>query len=441
MSPLAMNIIWVIVFTLIGAFFAASEIALVSLRQTQIDEMAENSASGKTIQRLTADSNRFLSAVQVGVTLAGFFSASFGAASIAPEIAPTFRAWGMSENGATTLAFVLTTLAISYISIVFGELVPKRIALQSAETISTVAARPLAFITAVLRPVIWFLGASVNGVLRLLRRDPKEQREEMGVAELRAFVASQETIGTEERDMVVSMLSVSDRTVQEVMTPRTEVEFLDAELSLDDARPLVTALEHSRYPVRRGGNDDDVIGFLHIRDMLAPAPTAQRVSDLVRPVTFFPTGKDVLEALSDLRKAHAHLAIVVDEYGGTDGIVTIEDVMEEFVGEIRDEYDREVPKVQVHGGVRDMDGLSTRPEVLKMLGVELPEGPFDTLAGYIIAQLGRMPKVGDSTRLGAVELTVQSLDGRRIDRVRVDQVTESEDIAMARMEGHSEAGR
>ena len=132
---------------------------------------------------------------------------------------------------------------------------------------------------------------------------------------------------------------------------------------------------------------------------------------------------------------------MVDEYGGTDGIVTIEDVMEEFVGEIRDEYDREVPKVQVHGGVRDMDGLSTRPEVLKMLGVELPEGPFDTLAGYIIAQLGRMPQVGDSTRLGAVELTVQSLDGRRIDRVRVDQVTESEDIAMARMEGHSEAGR
>lgn len=430
-----LNIVYVLLFTLIGGIFAASEMAFVSLRQSQIEEMEKRSRAGKAVARLTEDSNHFLSAVQIGVTVAGFFSASFGAAQIAPGVSPAFESLGMSASAAGTTAFILVTIAIAYISIVFGELVPKRIAMQSAEGLALVVVYPLAGITFILRPVIWFLGVSVNFVLRLIGRDPKEQREVMGASELRAFVAGQESIAAQERTMLVDMLSVGDRSVQEIMTPRTEVEFLSSDTPLEEAQREIAALEHSRYPVRRGTSDDDVIGFIHIRDLLVPDKGATTVGDLVRPIVFFPTGKPVLEALTELRNAHEHLAVIVDEYGGTDGIMTLEDAVEEFVGEIRDEYDREMPRVISQGDQREIDGLSGRAEVAKILGQELPEGPFDTLAGFVVDELGRMPHLGDSVEWGGFRFTVASLDGRRIEWLQVDDIRdqseESEETAEA----------
>lgn len=436
-DPLLQNVLFVLLFTLIGGMFSASEMALVSLRQTQIDEMAKKSSSGATIKRLTSDSNRFLSAVQVGVTVAGFFSASFGASEIAPIVAPLFQSWGLSAGASATMAFILVTIFIAYLSVVFGELVPKRIAMQSAAGIAIAVARPLAFITAMLRPVIWFLGVSTNVMLRLLGRNPAEQREEMGVAELRAFVASQDIIRDDEREMVVDMLSVGERTVQEIMTPRTEVEFLSATLPIEEAQRAVAHMDHSRYPVRLGTSDDDVVGFIHIRDLIAPGPEVHCVGDLKREVMFFPTGKLVLEALTEMRAKHEHIAVVVDEYGGTDGIITLEDVVEEFVGEIRDEYDHERPVVVHRGHEEVVDGLANRAEVAKALGREFPDGPFDTLAGFVVAELGRMPEVGDSVRWGSYILTVTSLDDRRIDRVLVTKSEDRHDQAMAEMEGES----
>lgn len=419
MDQLLINILYVLLFTLIGAIFAASEMALVTLRDTQIDALAEKSGAGRKIKELTEDSNRFLSAVQVGVTLAGFFSASFGASAIAPMIAPWFESWGMSAGAASTTSFIVTTLVISYISIVFGELVPKRLAMQSAETISLIVAYPLSWITALLRPVIWFLGVSVNVVLRILGRNPEEKREDMDAEELRSYVAGYEAIPETERSMVVDLLSVGERSVEEIMTPRTEIHFLDADLSIEDAQQMVNELEHSRYPVRDNGSDDEILGFIHIRDLIVPGENVRRVRDLVRPVQFFPVGKAVLSALTEMRSNNSHMAIVVDEYGGTDGLVTVEDVVEEFVGEIQDEYDREedvVSRAEVGG---EVSGLMGRAEVAKYLHTELPEGPFDTLAGYMVDQLDRMPQVGDSTELGDLVLTVSVLDGRRIDRIRV----------------------
>ncbi|MCF2707455.1 HlyC/CorC family transporter [Arcanobacterium haemolyticum] len=426
MDPLFKNILFVLIFTAIGGLFSASEMALVSLRQTQIDDMADKSPRGQAVKRLTADSNRFLSAVQVGVTVAGFFSASFGASEIAPVLAPVFTSWGMPAAGASTLAFILVTCVIAYLSIVFGELIPKRIAMQSAEAIALAVVRPLAAITALLRPVIWFLGVSTNTVLRLIGRNPKEQRSEMGVAELRAFVASQETIRDDEREMVVELLSVGDRTVQEVMTPRTEVEFLSSDMPIEEAQRAVSSLDHSRYPVRQGDSDDDVLGFIHIRDLIVPAPTVRTVGDLVRKVLFFPTGKLVLEALTEMRASHEHIAVVVDEYGGTDGIITLEDVVEEFVGEIRDEYDHERPVFSRVGEMETIDGLANRAEVQKVLGVELPDGPYDTFAGFFIYELGRMPKRGDEVEWENLHLTVSNMDGRRIDRITVTRVEPDE---------------
>ncbi|WP_188043095.1 hemolysin family protein [Changpingibacter yushuensis] len=417
MDPLLRNFLFVLIFISVGGIFSASEMALVSLRQTQINEMAKESARGVAVKRLTADSNRFLSAVQVGVTVAGFFSASFGASEIAPMVAPVLVSWGLSSSAASTLAFILVTCFIAYLSIVLGELIPKRIAMQSARSIALAVVRPLAVITALLRPVIWFLGASTNVVLRLIGRNPKEQRAAMGAAELRAFVASQETIRDDEREMVVDMLSVGDRTVQEIMTPRTEVEFFSSDMPIHQAQTEVSTLDHSRYPVRQGDSDDDVLGFIHIRDLINPVPEVRVVGDLVREVMYFPTGKLVLEALTEMRAKHEHLAVVVDEYGGTDGIITLEDVVEEFIGEIRDEYDHERPVVMHRGEAEVVDGLANRAEVLKALGRELPDGPYDTLAGFVVAELGRMPEVGDQIEWAEYTLSVTSLDGRRIDRV------------------------
>ena len=420
MNSILLNLFFVFLFTLVGAFFAASEMALVSLRQTQIDAMAEKSKAGRKIKSLTADSNRFLSAVQVGVTLAGFFSASFGAAQIAPLITPWFTGF-LSKGAALATAFILTTVFISYLSRIFGELVPKRLALQSAETFSLLVAYPLSWITSLLRPVIWFLGFSTNLVLRLLRRDPTAQRQGMDAEELRSYVSGYEAIPQTERDMLVEILSVSNRSVEEIMTPRTEVDFLDATEKITDVQKIVNSLEHSRYPVRDNSNDDEIIGFIHLRDLINPDPRLRTVRELVRPIMFFPEGKPVLAALTEMRNQNAHLAVIVDEYGGTDGICTIEDVVEEFIGEIQDEYDRELPGVREMATGGEVSGLLGRAEVHKYLGIELPEGPFDTLAGFLINELGRMPQVGDKVEYGNYQFTVTLLDERRIDRVYVEE--------------------
>ncbi len=428
MNDLVVDILLVLVFILIGGVFAASEIALVSLRDGQVRAMADKGGAGARVARLTGNSNRFLSSVQIGVTLAGFFSASFGAAQIAPQVTPGLESLGLASGPASTVAFVGTTVLISYLSLVFGELVPKRLAMQSAERFSLVVATPLDWIATIMRPVIWLLGASTNLVMRLLGRDPSAQREEIGPEELRSMVAEHESLGAVEREMVVDLLTVGDRGVEEIMTPRTEVEFLDADLPVGEAQARVATLEHSRYPVR-GRNDDDILGFVHVRDLINPREGVRVIGDLVRQMPFFPTGKRVLSALTEMRALGAHIAVVVDEYGGTDGIVTLEDVVEEFVGEIHDEYDKPEPDVRARGAVPDLSGLLGRAEVAKVLDRELPEGPFDTLAGFVVTRLGRMPEVGDSVSWDGLTLTVAALDGRRVDRVEVRQTPDGEQPA------------
>lgn len=428
MEGLLINVALVLAFILVGGVFSASEIALVSLRESQVNAAAERGGAGLVVQRLTQDSNRFLSAVQVGVTLAGFFSASFGAATIAPYLTPVLVGWGIPQSMAATTAFVITTLIISYLSLVLGELAPKRLAMQSAESFALIVARPLDTIATVLRPVIWFLGLSTNIVMRLLGRNPEEQKESMDAAELRAIVAEQEDLGEDERGMVVDILAAGGRTVSEVMTPRTEVDFLEATMPVSEARTVVQSLERSRYPVT-GKGVDDVLGFLHIRDLLIDesqtiAGDALRVGDLVREILVVPGSKPLFAAFSLMRESRSHLALVVDEYGGTDGIVTLEDVMEEFVGDIQDEYDQDEPVRIVRPGRREVSGLLGRAEAGKILGVELPEGPFDTLGGLVMHLLGRLPEVGDEVDWGVLTLRVLELDGRRVDRVEARRHTE-----------------
>jgi putative hemolysin len=411
----------VLCFILLGAFFVIAEMALVSLRDSQARALADRGRRGALVAKLNADPNRFLSAVQIGVTLAGFMSAAFGGATLADRLSPTFEDWGMSEGAATTTALVLITLVISYVSLVIGELAPKRIALQRAEGVSLAVAPTIDRIARLARPVIWLLSVSTDVVVRAVGGDPNAQREQITDAEIRELVSGSQTLGEEERQIVEDVLEAGDRQVREVMIPRTEVDFIAAQTPAYKAARFALDRPHSRYPVI-GDSSDDVLGFVHVRDLLDPELSGRsvRVSEVTRDILMLPATRHLLSALSDMRREGSHLALVVDEYGGTAGIVTMEDLVEELVGDIKDEYDEEPETTRTLTGALEVDGLLNLDDFEDETGLELPDGPYETVAGYLIQQLGRLPEVGDTAAFDGFTLTVIELDGRRVARVKVE---------------------
>ncbi len=423
MSDVWLSIVMVVVFVLIGGAFSGAEIALVSLRESQVRALSERGRRGRAVQRLLSDPNRFLAAVQVGVTVAGFFSAAFGASTLAAPVARWLEGFGLRAGISDTLALVLVTIAISYLSLVVGELTPKRLALQRAEGFSLVVAAPLNAIATLSRPIIWLLSKSTDVMVRLLGGDPKVSGEAISQEELRDLVAAHESLSSDERRLIDEVFRAGEREVREVMTPRTEVAFLEASTTASRAARQVADSNWSRFPVA-GRDQDDVVGFVHVRDLFLPnhpAGRAATVGDLAREVKRLPGTAGVLTALSEMRRENHHLAIVVDEYGGTDGIVTLEDLIEEVIGEIYDEYDEEVAPdgKQPPGGPREVDGLLNLDDFTEATGLQLPDGPYETAAGYVLAELGRLPEIGDTVEVEGRTLSVVELDGRRIARILV----------------------
>ena len=424
MNVPVVDLLLVAVFILVGGVFAATEIALVSLRESQAKALAEKGRRGARVAHLMADPNRFLAAVQVGVTLAGFLSAAFGAARLAVPVSDGLEELGLSATLSDTIALILVTLIISYFSLVFSELAPKRLALQRAERVSLLFAPALDRIAILFRPVIWLLSISTDLVVRLLGGDPNSQREAISEDELRDLVAAHESLSKDERKLIDDVFAAGERQLREVMLPRTEVAFLEANMSIGRAQKLTADAPHSRYPVARD-SQDDIAGFVHVRDLIMPPAKARtkKVADVTRDVKLLPGTKKVLPALSEMRREGHHLAMVVDEYGGTAGIVTLEDLIEEVIGDIRDEYDvDEGDALRIAGGEVEADGLLNLDEVHEQTGVRLPEGPYETLAGFIMASLGHVPRMGEAVEVDGHRLTVSELDGRRVARVRVDPI-------------------
>jgi putative hemolysin len=414
----------VVVFVLIGSMFAAAEMSLVSLRESQVRSMATRGRRGAAVARLATDPNRFLAAVQVGVTLAGFLSASFGGATLSGSLSPHLVDVGVPPGAADAVALVLVTIAISYLSLVLGELAPKRLALQRTEAIALAFGPSVDRIAKVSRPVIWLLSVSTNLVVRLVGGDPKAKREQMSDEELRDLVNTHETLGEEERRIVEDVFEAGDRQIREVMIPRTEVDFLDASMPVLKAAREALHQPHSRYPVIRG-SADDVLGFVHVRDLLDPELSggSLRVAELARPTLVLPWTRPILAALADMRREGTHLAIVADEYGGTAGIVTMEDLVEELIGDIKDEYDVDEAETTVHrSGDIEVDGLLNLDDFEDETGVELPEGPYETVAGFLMARLGRLPRVDDWVDFDERRITVRDVEGRRVGRVLVTAV-------------------
>lgn len=413
----------IVLFVLAGGVFAAAEIALVSLRPSQLARLATRGRRGARVSRLASDPNRFLSAVQIGVTLMGFLSAAFGGATIAARVGVALTDLGIAAGIAGTAALVLVTLAVSYVSIVLGELAAKRLALQRAEGFALALAPLVDRIATALRPVIWFLSRSTDLVVRLLGGDPRAQREEMSDDELRELVSRHRTLGVEARGIVTEVLRAADRQIREVMVPRTEADFLDARLPLPEAVEFCRPRPQSRYPVVRG-SADDVVGFVHIRDLfvrdLADGATSLRVGDVARQVMLLPQSVRLLTALSRMRDEAAHLAVVVDEYGGTAGVVTLEEVLEELIGDIRDEYEVPEPAVtESAAGVLEVDALANLDDFAAATGITLPHGPYETVTGFLVARLGRLAVVGDEITVEGARLAVTAVHGKRAGRVRV----------------------
>jgi putative hemolysin len=418
----------VLVFVLIGGYFSASELALVSLRDSQVDRLPGR--RGDRVRKLRGDSNRFLASVQVGVTLAGFFASAYGGSTLSQPLADVLVAWGLPVGIAGTTAFIAVTAFISYLSLVLGELVPKRLAMQRSEGVALFVAPVLDRVATITRPVIWLLSRSTNIVVRMLGLDPRAQGDEVTEEELRDMVSTHGELGAEERRVLTDVFGAADRQLSGVMVPRTEVEFLSAATPLADAARDVLDKPHSRYPVI-GETVDDVVGVVHVRDLLTSALTGngapRTVGDIARPVPLLPGSKPVLASLTEMRANRTHLAVVVDEYGGTDGIVTMEDILEELVGEIEDEYD----PAQRNADSSEFDGLLHHEELEALTGIVLPEGPYETLAGFVQTALGRVPAAGDELEAGGHRFTVVEMDGRRVARVRIAPPTPTADDAAA----------
>jgi putative hemolysin len=420
-SRVVLQIIVVLVIICVGGFFAASEMALVSLREGQIRALGKRGRRGQKAARLAQDPNRFFSAVQIGVTLATLVSGAYGAETLASALKTYLIRQHLSPGWAGPVSFLAVTIAITFFSLILGELAPKRIGLQRAAALALLAGPLLDRIATLARPFVWLLTTCTNLIVGILGGDPRIGRQAMTEQEVRELVASTQTISQDERKIVSEVFDAGKRQIREVLVPRTEVVFLDAETPVEVAAGIAAGVPHSRLPVYQD-TYDNVTGFVHVRDLLGPgvAKNEVPVARISRPVKFLPISKTVLSSLSEMRRERAHLAVVIDDYGGTAGIVTLEDLVEELIGDIRDEYDIEQDQAtKLPAGDVEVDGLLNLDEFTEQTGIELPEGPYETAAGYVLAALGDLPSEGDSVQVAGRTITVTELDGRRIARLRI----------------------
>ena len=423
-TSLLSSILIVLGLIVLAGLFVAAEISLISLRESQIKQMAGRGRRGAKVAEIAANPNRLLAALQVGVTVTGFLSAALGAEKLGVYVIPWLERLGLQPKTANTTSIVGVTLIIAYVSLVLGELVPKRLALYRTETIALASADIVKVLTNLFRPIVWVLSHSTNITVRIFGLDPKEQRAQISEEELLDLVAGHAALTDEERDIVEEVFNASERQVHEVMVPRTEVDFMDASLTVGKAIALAIEKAHSRYPVVRGSSDE-VIGFIHVRDLLdtSLATNNGKIQELARNIMYLPGTKGILPALTEMRSQRQHLAIVLDEYGGTDGIVTLEDLVETLIGDIRDEYDNDETEVSQESRTGDfeVDALISLEDLLEETGIELPDGPYETAGGFVMHYLGRIPVASDVVGVNGLRITVLSMEGKRAGRLLISR--------------------
>jgi putative hemolysin len=406
---------------LVNAAFAGSEIAFISLREGKLARLAERGRTGRTLARLARDPNQFLATIQIGITLANLLASAAAAVTLAEPLVGALAPLG---DAARPTAVVLVTLVLTYVTLVFGELAPKRLAMQRPERWGLLAARPLALMTTLSRPVVWVLSRSTDVVVRLVGGDPTQGREEITEEELRDMVATQPELTPEERAIIGGAFEFGDRTLRQILLPRTHLLAFSEDVTAADAVRQLVEHGHSRAPVYRDDRLDDIIGIVHLRALVSGDGT---VGDHCTPTVMLPETASALDALRTMQEQRQQMAIVLNEHGGVEGIVTMEDLIEELVGDIWDESDRDVQAVRRHPD-GSMSVVGSFPvHDLEDLVIDAAPGDYTTVAGMILDRLGRIPDEGEYVNVNGWRFEVTDASNRAIRRVRVSRIADHTD--------------
>ena len=430
------SIIILVILILINAFFASAEIAFISLNDAKIDLQAkegkidlqakEGNKKAKKIQNMLKNASKFLATIQIGVTLAGFLSSAFASDTFADKLAPVLNTWLPSVSISTwkSISIIIITIILSYFTLVFGELVPKRIAMKYYEKVSYASIGIIKAISVITAPFVKFLTFSTNIVSKLFGVTGEEE-ENVTEEEIRMMVDVGEEKGTikeEEKEMINNVFEFNDKFVSEIMVPRNKIFALDIDLTISEViEKLSEDMRYSRIPVY-DENMDNIKGIIYIKDLLVSNKNKNsKIKSLVKEAYFVSETKRVNELFQELRKNKKQIAIVLDEYGGTAGMVTMEDILEEIVGEIYDEYDKETDKFKkIDNNTFLFDASIALYDVEKFLDIDIDEEDVDTLGGYLIKKLDRIPKDGEKPIVETEKVTykIEKVKDRKIIKVK-----------------------
>ncbi len=432
------SIILLIFLVLVNAFFAACEIAIITLNDNKIKKMAEDgNKKAAKILKLTSNSSRFLATIQVGVTLSGFLTSASASQSFSGRLAEALSFLPFSSSVIYGASTVIITILLSYFSLVFGELVPKKIAMQRAEELSFKFVGILNETSIVFRPFISFLTLSTNIVLKMLGFDPNSSEVTVTEEEILMMVDAGEekgVIGESAKDMISNIFDFNDITANEIMTHRTEVAAVEDTAGIPDVVALSIEKGYSRIPVYHE-DLDNILGIIYVKDLLQyvgnQVNKEMKLTDLMRAPYFVPEGKRCSALFTEMTERRTQISIIVDEYGGTEGIVTMEDLLESIVGNMQDEYDNEEEEIhKVSDNTFTVDGGTNIDEISDLVGVDLPEGDYDTIAGFVVEMLGRIPKPDEhpSITVQNLTLTVEEVEDRRISQILIEKHPETEEF-------------
>lgn len=436
-AGIILKLVLLIVLILVNAFFSMSEIAIISLNDNKIDKMAEEGhKKAKMVAKLTSNSSRFLSTIQIGVTLAGFLTSASASQNFADMLAGAFAGTAVERVlGASVIngiSVVVITLIMSYFSLVFGELVPKKIGMQKPEQISFKVVGVLLFISKFFSPVVKVLSLSTNGVVRILGFNPHADEETVTEEEIRMMVdvgGEKGVIEDVQKEMINNIFEFDDLDAGDIMTHRTDMTAVELNDPIMDAVNLSIEHGYSRIPVF-DDDPDNIVGIVYIKDLLkyvGKDMPETSLKDVMRAPMFVPESKICGDLFKEMTSARMQMAVVVDEYGGTAGIVTLEDIVEAIVGNIQDEYDDEEEEFsRINETTFTVEGIMNIDEIYELTGKKLPEDDYDTVAGFIISELGYLPKDGEMNEVmfENIKFTVLAVDNKRIEKVRVEILPE-----------------
>lgn len=426
-NSILFDLVLLLFFTLMNAYFAGAEMAVVSVNKNRIRSLAQaGNKKAKVIEKLFDDSTKFLSTIQVAITFAGFYSSASAASGISPVLARSLAELGLPYS--QQIAHNGVTLILMFFNLVFGELVPKRIALQKAEAFSMMTVMPIHYISIILSPFIKLLSVSTKLVLRILRMKTDDQEEAVTEEEIKALLKMGNENGAfddEEREMIDSVFAFDDRTAREIMVPRREVVTIDIEEPFDELLDEILATRHNRIPVYEE-SIDNIIGVLHVKDVMIELRKSGleqiNIREMLHKPFFVPETKEADELFRTMQAQRHHMAILVDEYGGFSGIVTIEDLVEEIMGDINEEYEEVTPEIQAAGEDRYiLDGGILIEDLNEELGLKLETENYDTLSGCLIERLGHIPEKDDRDVIREANLvfTVMEVKDNRITKVEL----------------------